>query len=219
MRKLLCNDPSEFWPIYKDPKSVVVCFVKDHSIWLLVRCFDLTLMTQQEISTRVHLPHPEVFKALRPNASILVNDGKIRLKVMENSLNHATCKVVVGGEISDRKGVNLPDVVLPLSALSEKDRTDLEFVCGLGIDWLALSFVQVAEDVHEARVLVKDRAAILSKIEKPAAVKNYEAILKVSDGIMVARGDLGVELPVQEVPRVQKMLFMSASHAREASRE
>lgn len=163
--------------------------------------------------TRVTLPHPEIFTALRPGASVLVNDGKIRLKVIDNSMTHANCEVMVGGEISNRKGVNLPDVVLPLSALSEKDRTDLEFVCGLGIDWLALSFVQVAADVQEARELVKGRAAVLSKIEKPAAVENYDAILAASDGIMVARGDLGVELPVQEVPRVQRMLVERARTA------
>lgn len=163
--------------------------------------------------TRVTLPHPQIFEALRPGASVLVNDGKIRLKVIDNSVTHANCEVVVGGEISDRKGVNLPDVVLPLSALSEKDRSDLEFVCRLGVDWLALSFVQVAADVEEARKLVKGRAAVLSKIEKPSAVENYDAILSASDGIMVARGDLGVELPVQEVPRVQKMLVERAREA------
>lgn len=163
--------------------------------------------------TRVTLPHPEIFQALRPGATVLVNDGKIRLRVNESSANYANCEVIVGGEISDRKGVNLPDVVLPLSALSDKDRSDLEFVCDLGVDWLALSFVQVAQDVEEARALVKGRAAILSKIEKPAAVENYDAILEASDGVMVARGDLGVELPVQEVPRVQKMLVEQARKA------
>jgi pyruvate kinase len=113
---------------------------------------------------------------------------------------------MVGGEISNRKGVNLPDVVLPLAALSAKDRSDLEFVCELGVDWLALSFVQRAEDVTEARELARGRAAILSKIEKPAAVRAFTSILDASDGIMVARGDLGVELPVQALPPIQKRL-------------
>ncbi|NCX55187.1 MAG: pyruvate kinase, partial [Rhodobacterales bacterium] len=116
------------------------------------------------------------------------------------------CSIVNGGEISDRKGVNVPDVILPLAALSEKDRADLDFICGLGIDWLALSFVQRADDIIEASKLVAGRAAIISKIEKPSAVKSFEDILKVSDGIMVARGDLGVELPVQNVPPIQKRL-------------
>ncbi|MGI3183956.1 pyruvate kinase [Nioella aestuarii] len=156
--------------------------------------------------TRVQLPHPEIFAALEPGATLLVNDGKIKLQVEECGPDFANCKVIAGGSISNRKGVNVPDVVLPLAALSDKDRKDLEFVCQLGVDWLALSFVQRAEDVQEARGLAKGRAAILSKIEKPAAVKAFDEILEASDGIMVARGDLGVELPVQAVPPIQKRL-------------
>ncbi|MDA7425169.1 pyruvate kinase [Thalassococcus lentus] len=155
---------------------------------------------------RVCLPHPEIFAALEPGAHLLVNDGKIRLRVEECGNDHANCTVVTGGTISNRKGVNVPDVVLPLAALSEKDRSDLEFVSALGVDWLALSFVQRAADVEEARALCGGRAAILSKIEKPAAVQAFEEILEASDGIMVARGDLGVELPVQNVPPIQKRL-------------
>jgi pyruvate kinase len=161
-------------------------------------------------STRVCLPHKEIFAALAPGASLLVNDGKIRLKVVTCGPDHADCIVTSGGAISNRKGVNVPDVVLPLAALSDKDRADLEFACELGVDWLALSFVQRPEDVEEARSLAKGRAAILSKIEKPAAVKAYAAILAVSDGIMVARGDLGVELPVHSVPPIQKRLVRLA---------
>ena len=155
---------------------------------------------------RVQLPHTEIFAALEEGSTLLVNDGKIRLKVTASSDSHADCVVEVGGEISDRKGVNVPDVVLPLAALSDKDRDDLEFVCGLGVDWLALSFVQRAEDVEEARKLAAGRAAILAKIEKPAAVKAIDEILAAADGIMVARGDLGVELPVQALPPIQKRL-------------
>ncbi len=155
---------------------------------------------------RVCLPHPEIFAALQPGSSLLVNDGKIRLKVIECSPDHATTEVVVGGEISNRKGVNVPDVILPLAALSKKDRSDLEFVCELGVDWLALSFVQRVEDVYEARELADGRAAIISKIEKPAAVRAFADILEASDGIMVARGDLGVEMPIQQVPPIQKRL-------------
>lgn len=164
-------------------------------------------------ATRVQLPHPEIFEALEPGSSLLVNDGKIRLKVESCGKDFADCTVTVGGVISNRKGVNVPDVVLPLAALSKKDRADLEFVCELGVDWLALSFVQRPEDVTEARALAKGRAAILSKIEKPAAVKAYDEILKVSDGIMVARGDLGVELPVYSVPPIQKQLVRGARAA------
>ena len=164
-------------------------------------------------ATRVQLPHKEIFDALEPGTSLLVNDGKIRLKVDECGRDFAHCTVTTGGTISNRKGVNVPEVVLPLAALSEKDRKDLEFVCELGVDWLALSFVQRPADVEEARVLARGRAAILSKIEKPAAVKAYEEILAASDGIMVARGDLGVELPVHSVPPIQKRLTRLARAA------
>ncbi|MCT8158975.1 pyruvate kinase [Pseudoruegeria sp. SHC-113] len=169
--------------------------------------FRLDLDPAAGTKERVQLPHKEIFAALEPGASLLVNDGKIRLKVEKCGSDFADCVVTVGGTISNRKGVNVPDVVLPLAALSEKDRRDLEFVCELGVDWLALSFVQRADDVREARDLAMGRAAILSKIEKPAAVKDFDRILEVSDGIMVARGDLGVELPVQNVPPIQKRLI------------
>jgi len=162
---------------------------------------------------RVQLPHPEIFAALEPGAELLVNDGKIRLVVEDCGSDFADCVVKVGGTISNRKGVNVPDVVLPLAALSPKDRRDLDFVCELGVDWLALSFVQRPEDVLDARELTKGRAAILSKIEKPAAVKAFADILAVSDGIMVARGDLGVELPVQNVPPIQKRLVRACRAA------
>jgi len=175
--------------------------------------FRLDLDAAEGDSHRVQLPHPEIFAALRPGAMLLVNDGKIRLLVEDCGDDFADCRVLVGGTISNRKGVNVPDVVLPLAALSDKDRRDLEFVCELGVDWLALSFVQRPEDVTEARALARGRAAILSKIEKPAAVAAYDEILKVSDGIMVARGDLGVECPVQAVPPIQKRLVRSARAA------
>ena len=164
-------------------------------------------------ATRVCLPHPEIFEALKAGATLLVNDGKISMKVDDCGLDFANCTVVNGGTISNRKGVNVPDVLLPLAALSEKDRDDLEFVCGLGVDWLALSFVQRPEDVNEARELAQGRAAILSKIEKPSAVEHFDAILAVSDGIMVARGDLGVELPVSRVPPIQKRLVRKCRFA------
>ena len=175
--------------------------------------FRMDLSSAPGDATRVQLPHPEIFAALEPGASLLVNDGKIRLKVDDCGKDFANCTVTVGGTISNRKGVNVPDVVLPVAALSEKDRVDLEFACELGVDWLALSFVQRPEDVIEARSLAKGRAAVLAKIEKPAAVKAYDAILQVSDGIMVARGDLGVELPVHSVPPIQKRLVRGARAA------
>ncbi|MEN8837689.1 MAG: pyruvate kinase [Celeribacter marinus] len=158
-------------------------------------------------SKRVQLPHAEIFAALKPGANLLVNDGKIRLQVEDCGEDYANCVVIVGGTISDRKGVNVPDVLLPLAALSDKDRKDLEFTCELGVDWVALSFVQRPEDMVEAKQLVNGRAAVLAKIEKPSAVENFDDILAASDGIMVARGDLGVELPVHAVPPIQKRLI------------
>jgi pyruvate kinase len=188
------------------PKLRVGTFADGSAELVPGAAFRLDLDAKPGDVTRVQLPHKEIFDALEPGASLLVNDGKIRLKVVDCGADYANCTVTVGGMISNRKGVNVPDVVLPLAALSEKDRKDLEFVCELGVDWLALSFVQRPADVHEARDLCKGRAAILSKIEKPAAVKAFDDILAVSDGIMVARGDLGVELPVQNVPPIQKRL-------------
>ena len=168
--------------------------------------FRLDLDPAEGDVTRVCLPHPEIFAALEAGATLLVNDGKIRLRVEACGADFADCVVIAGGTISNRKGVNVPDVELPLAALSEKDRADLAFVADLGVDWIALSFVQRAADVIEARELIRGRAAVLSKIEKPNAVERFEDILEASDGIMVARGDLGVELPVQNVPPIQKRL-------------
>jgi pyruvate kinase len=162
---------------------------------------------------RVPLPHPEIFAALKNRATLLVDDGRIRLRVEGCGAEWADCRVEVGGKLSDRKGVNVPGVVLPIAALTEKDRADLDFVCDLGIDWLALSFVQRPEDVHQARALVAGRAAVMAKIEKPAAVENLDAIIEASDGIMVARGDLGVELSVQDVPPCQKRIVRACRAA------
>ncbi len=155
---------------------------------------------------RVKLPDFEVFKGLKVGSTVLVNDGKIRLKVKEVGKHFVDTEVLVGGLVSDRKGINVPDHILPLSALSQKDISDLEFVCDLGIEWLGLSFVQRASDIRDARTLVKGRAAILAKIEKPSAVDAFNEILEESDAVMVARGDLGVELPIETLPPIQKRL-------------
>ncbi len=159
-------------------------------------------------ASRVELPHPEIFQVLKPGATLLVNDGKIRATVTGSDDSGADTEIRVGGEISDNKGVNVPDVVLPLAPLTEKDRRDLEFVLGLGVDWLALSFVQRPEDVVEARKLIGDReVAVMVKVEKPACVERFDEIVKLVDGVMVARGDLGVELPIAELPALQKRLI------------
>jgi pyruvate kinase len=164
--------------------------------------FDLT--DQPGDSARAYLPHREIFAALKPGTNLLLDDGKIRLEVVECGADFANTRVVVGGMLSERKGVNVPDVVLPLSALTEKDRRDLEFALELGVEWLALSFVQRPEDIEEAREMARGRAAIMTKLEKPAAVDRLDEIVAASDSIMVARGDLGVELPAEKVPGIQR---------------
>ncbi|MFK7902491.1 MAG: pyruvate kinase [Nitratireductor sp.] len=189
------------------PKLRCGVFQNDEETLVSGERFQFDLAGVPGTKNRVQLPHLEIFEALKVGSIILVNDGLIRLEVEECSKSKAICRVIVGGKISNRKGVNVPSVVLPLSSLSPKDRSDLEFLGELGIDWLALSFVQRPEDVLEARALIGDRAKLLSKIEKPAAIEVFDEILKASDGIMVARGDLGVELPVHKLPSLQKQLI------------
>ncbi|TXJ26888.1 MAG: pyruvate kinase [Afipia sp.] len=163
--------------------------------------------------TRVHLPHPEILKALRPGHALLIDDGKLRLIAEETSPDHALVRVVTGGKMSDRKGVSLPDTDLPVSAMTAKDRADLEAALETGIDWIALSFVQRADDVLEAKKLVRGRASIMSKIEKPQAIDRLADIMEASDALMVARGDLGVELPAERVPGLQKQMTRMARKA------
>ena len=162
---------------------------------------------------RASLPHPEIFAALRPGADLLLDDGKIRLRVEACSAEFADTRVIAGGMLSERKGVNVPDVLLPISALTAKDRADLEFGLELGVDWVALSFVQRPEDLEELRTIVKGRAGILSKLEKPAAIERLDAIVGLSDAVMVARGDLGVEMPAEQVPRIQKRIVRACRDA------
>ena len=155
-------------------------------------------------SSRVNLPHPEIIDALQPGMSLLVDDGRLRLTVTAKHSDAIDARVVAGGELSDRKGVNVPEAVLELSPMTEKDRRDLAFGLELGVDWVALSFVQRPQDIHEARELIGDRAFLMAKIEKPSAVQHLREIARLCDAIMVARGDLGVEVPAENVPRIQK---------------
>ena len=161
-------------------------------------------------SSRVQLPHPEIFESVRPGTNILIDDGKIRLNVLEAGEGQIICEVKVGGPVSDNKGVNVPDVLVPIPALTEKDRDDLQFALEQRADWIALSFVQRPEDVAEARTLIGDRAALLAKIEKPAAVDRLNDIVALADAVMVARGDLGVELPPEQVPPLQNKIVATA---------
>ncbi|MDH0625763.1 pyruvate kinase [Pseudomonas chengduensis] len=155
-------------------------------------------------ASRVNLPHPEIIEALQPGMSLLLDDGRLRLKVTGKQADAVDTCVIAGGELSDRKGVNVPEAVLQLSPLTEKDRRDLAFGLQLGVDWVALSFVQRPEDIVEARELIQGKAFLMAKIEKPSAVQHLEEIAKLCDAIMVARGDLGVEVPAENVPRIQK---------------
>ncbi len=155
---------------------------------------------------RVNLPHPEIIEAASIGSSLLLDDGKLRLRVIHKRPDALETEVVVGGPLSDRKGVNVPDVVLPIPALTEKDRADLEFAVTHGANYIGLSFVQRPEDVIEAKRLIAGRAWVMVKLEKPQALDNLEEILALTDAVMVARGDLGVELPPEEVPLAQKRI-------------
>ena len=171
--------------------------------------FRLDLDSAPGTAERVGLPHPEIFAALVPGADLLLDDGKLRLVVERCGPDFAETRVAVGGRLSERKGVNVPGVVLPINALTAKDRRDLALALEMGADWIALSFVQRPEDVAEARALIGSRAAIVSKLEKPSAIEQLDAIVALSDAIMVARGDLGVEMPAERVPAIQKRIVRS----------
>ena len=157
-------------------------------------------------ATRVELPHREIFAAIEPGARLLLDDGKLVLRVTDHGPDRIETRVEVGGPLSDNKGLNVPDVVVPMAALTEKDRSDLAFAIEQGVDWIALSFVQRPEDLAEARKLIGGKAALLAKIEKPAAIERLEELVEMCDGVMVARGDLGVELPPESVPPLQKRI-------------
>jgi pyruvate kinase len=161
-------------------------------------------------SNRVQLPHAELFESVKAGTKILIDDGKVRLNVLEADGDRIVSEVRVGGAVSDNKGVNVPDVVVPIPALTDKDRDDLQFALEMRTDWIALSFVQRPEDVAEARSLIGERAALLAKIEKPAAIDRLHDIVALADAVMVARGDLGVELPPEAVPPLQNKIVACA---------
>lgn len=164
-------------------------------------------------AARVQLPHPEILQSVLPGHRLLIDDGKLHLRAVETDGRRIVCTVVSGTRISDRKGVSLPDTELPVGALTEKDRADLEAVLEAGVDWVALSFIQRPEDLAEARKLARGRASLLSKIEKPQAVARLDEIIELSDALMVARGDLGVEMPLEAVPGIQKRITRAARKA------
>ena len=172
--------------------------------------FRLDLDPAPGTADRVQLPHAEIIEAAAIGSTLLLDDGKLRLRVVDKADDHLLTEVIAGGILSDRKGVNVPDVMLPIPALTDKDRLDLDFALARGVDYVGLSFVQRAADVQEARDIVAGRAWIMTKIEKPQALDNLAEILTLSDCVMVARGDLGVELPPEEVPLAQKRIVREA---------
>ena len=188
------------------PKLRVGTFINDDAMLTAGEIFRLDMDSAPGDANRVQLPHKEIFAALEEGTDLLVDDGKIRLRVRDFGSDFANCEVIAGGRISNRKGVNVPGVVLPLSPLTDKDRRDMQFALDQGVDWIALSFVQRPEDLAEARRLIGGRAAVLTKFEKPAAIDRLRELVELSDACMVARGDLGVEMPPEEVPVQQKRL-------------
>lgn len=161
---------------------------------------------------RVNFPHDEIYEHLTPNTTLLINDGRIRLQVIEQNKNSLITEVLNDGVISNNKGVNIPDVILPIDSLTSKDKADLQKALEMNVDWVALSFVQQAEDIHKLKKIVDSKALVMAKIEKPSAVKNIDGIIQASDGIMIARGDLGVEMPTEKVPITQKNIIKRCRH-------
>ena len=188
------------------PKLRVGRFAEGRVLLDVGATFVLDRSAEPGDATRVELPHREIFAAIEPGARLLLDDGKLVLRVLEHDTDSIVTRVEVGGWLSNNKGLNVPDVVVPVPALTEKDRSDLAWAVEQGVDWIALSFVQRPEDLQEARGLIQGRAALLAKIEKPAAIDRLEEIVEQCDGVMVARGDLGVELPPEQVPPLQKRI-------------
>ncbi len=195
------------------PKLRVGRFAEGKVVLVPGARFRLDLEPTAGTVERANLPHPEIFAALETGTELLLDDGKLRLRVDAFGSDYADTTVLVGGTLSDRKGVNVPGVVLPISPLTAKDLADLDFGLTLDIDWVALSFVQRAEDISEARKIIGDRAWIMAKLEKPAAIDQLEPIVALADGVMVARGDLGVEMPPQQVPVLQRRIVRAARAA------
>lgn len=177
--------------------------------------FTLDLDPALGTQSRVHFPHPEIYGALQPGADILLNDGQVRLRVVHNDGKRIETELIHGDSLSNHKGVNIPNVTLPIDVLTDKDKEDLAFGLEMGVDFVALSFVQTPQDIMNLRNICEDRVAIISKIEKPMAVQHLDDIVRLSDGVMVARGDLGVEMHPEDVPSIQKQIIRACrSHGK-----
>ena len=200
------NRPIGILADLQGPKLRVGTFAPGGITLLPGAMFRLDLNPAEGDASRVNLPHPEIFAALVHGATLLLDDGKLELRVEEFGRDFALTRVIVGGLLTDRKGVNVPSLLLPISPLTDKDRRDLQFALDLGVDWIALSFVQRPEDIFEVRALIGDKARVMTKLEKPAAIDRLDEIVGASDSVMVARGDLGVELPPECVPILQRAI-------------
>jgi pyruvate kinase len=192
------------------PKLRVGMFNGDSAMLEPGQTFTLDADKTPGDTKRVHLPHPEILSSLEPGHTVLIDDGKLRLRVKSVKEGSATTIVEVAGKISNRKGVSLPDTTIPVAAMTEKDRSDLEAALDAGVDWIALSFVQRPEDVAEVKKVARGRALVMSKLEKPQAITRLDEIMEISDAVMVARGDLGVEMPLEKVPGIQKRIVRAA---------
>ncbi|MBJ6126493.1 pyruvate kinase [Microvirga splendida] len=192
------------------PKLRVGAFEGDGAMLVPGQSFTLDADTTPGTASRVHMPHPEILSSLEPGHTVLIDDGKLRLRVKSVKQGAATTSVEVAGKISNRKGVSLPDTTIPVAAMTEKDRSDLEAALDAGVDWIALSFVQRPEDVAEVKKVARGRALVMAKLEKPQAITRLDEIMEISDAVMVARGDLGVEMPLEKVPGIQKRIVRTA---------
>ncbi|MFT5780901.1 MAG: pyruvate kinase [Pseudomonas sp.] len=201
------NQPIGILMDLQGPKLRVGRFAEGKITLVRGQAFRLDLDPTPGTVDRANLPHPEIIKALQLGMNLLLDDGKLRLQVTAKHSDAIETTVIAGGELSDRKGVNVPEALLELSPLTSKDRIDLDYGLKLGVDWVALSFVQRPQDILEARALIDDQAFLMAKIEKPSAVEHLQAIAELCDAIMVARGDLGVEVPAENVPRIQKEII------------
>jgi len=194
------------------PKLRVGRFNNDSVMLTKGSQFKLDLSLEPGDKNRVNFPHPEIYEYLTPNSILLINDGRIRLQVIEQNKESLITEVLNDAVISNNKGVNIPDVILPIDALTSKDKSDLMKALDMGVDWVALSFVQQADDITNLKKIIGNKALVMAKIEKPSAVKNIDKIINVADGIMIARGDLGVEMPTEQVPIAQKNIISRCRH-------
>ena len=201
------NHPTCILADLQGPKLRIGNFVNKKESLKKGESFTFDLKNNPGNKSRVNFPHPEIYQMLTPNTFILIDDGKLKMQIIEQKNDSLIAEILNDGKISDNKGVNIPDAILPISSLTLKDKSDLNKALEMGVDWIAQSFVQTVDDVKELKKLVGSKASIMAKIEKPSALKNIKDVIKEADGIMIARGDLGVELPPENVPSIQKRII------------